>query len=103
MNRWETILITGTLAAWTLAGCATGEAPLPPEPQATTSGMEGIAPTDTPQLSAPSATAPAPALALQLDAFADGSAIPNRHTCNGENVSPSITWSGVPARQERWR
>ena len=94
MNRWETILITTTLAAWTLVGCATGEAPLPPEPQATTSGNDGITPTDTPQLSSPSA--PAPALALQLDAFADGSAIPNRYTCNGENVSPSITWSGVP-------
>ncbi len=96
MKRWETILITSTLAAWMLAGCATAQAPLPPEPPATTSGSEGITPTDTPQLSAPSAPAPAPALALQLDAFADGGAIPNRYTCNGENVSPSITWSGVP-------
>ena len=96
MKRWETILITGTLAAWTLAGCATGQTELTPEPQATTGGSEGIATTHTPQPSAPSAPAPAPALALQLDAFADGSAIPNRYTCNGENVSPSITWSGVP-------
>jgi hypothetical protein len=55
---------------------------------------EKTTPTDTPQLGAPSA--PEPALALQLDAFADGGAIPNRYTCNGENVSPSITWSGVP-------
>jgi Raf kinase inhibitor-like YbhB/YbcL family protein len=96
MKRGETILITSTLAAWMLAGCGTDQAPLPPEPQATTSRIEVVPPTDTPQLSAPSAPEPAPPLALQLDAFADGGAIPNRYTCNGENVSPSITWSGVP-------
>jgi Raf kinase inhibitor-like YbhB/YbcL family protein len=29
-------------------------------------------------------------------AFADGSAVPVRHTCDGENLSPRLTWSGAP-------
>jgi Raf kinase inhibitor-like YbhB/YbcL family protein len=29
-------------------------------------------------------------------AFADGAAIPRRFTCEGENVSPPLRWSGVP-------
>jgi hypothetical protein len=30
-------------------------------------------------------------------AFTDGAAIPRRHTCDGDDVSPPLTWSGVPA------
>jgi hypothetical protein len=30
-------------------------------------------------------------------AFEDGGEIPTRHTCEGEDVSPPLTWSGVPA------
>ena len=30
--------------------------------------------------------------------FADGSAIPNRFTCDGEDVSPPLNWSGARAR-----
>ena len=29
-------------------------------------------------------------------AFTEGSAIPVRHTCDGEDVSPPLSWSGVP-------
>jgi hypothetical protein len=96
--RWIAILISGTLAAWTLAGCASAEAPSPPEPLSATSGVEGITPTDTPEVSGPSA--PAPALALQLDAFTDGGAIPSHYTCSGENASPSLSWSGIPAEAQ---
>ena len=28
--------------------------------------------------------------------FAAGSEIPRRHTCQGEDVSPALSWSGVP-------
>jgi Raf kinase inhibitor-like YbhB/YbcL family protein len=28
--------------------------------------------------------------------FEDGQEIPAKYTCDGENVSPEITWSGVP-------
>lgn len=33
---------------------------------------------------------------LKSSAFKDGEAIPARYTCEGENISPELTWSGVP-------
>ena len=35
-------------------------------------------------------------LTLTSPAFADGAAIPARHTCDGEDVSPPLAWSGAP-------
>jgi Raf kinase inhibitor-like YbhB/YbcL family protein len=29
-------------------------------------------------------------------AFDEGAAIPRRHTCDGENLSPALEWSGAP-------
>jgi Raf kinase inhibitor-like YbhB/YbcL family protein len=34
---------------------------------------------------------------LRSQAFEDGSAIPRRFTCDGDDVSPALEWSGVPA------
>lgn len=34
---------------------------------------------------------------LTSSAFADGSAIPKRHTCEGEDVSPPLAWAGLPS------
>jgi Raf kinase inhibitor-like YbhB/YbcL family protein len=34
---------------------------------------------------------------LTSTAFAHGGEIPARHTCEGEDVSPPLAWSGVPA------
>lgn len=36
-------------------------------------------------------------MALGSSAFAPGGAIPKRHTCDGENVSPPLAWTGAPA------
>jgi len=36
------------------------------------------------------------ALTLTSSAFADGGEIPVRFTCEGEDVSPDLTWSDVP-------
>jgi Raf kinase inhibitor-like YbhB/YbcL family protein len=33
---------------------------------------------------------------LRSDAFEDGGEIPARYTCDGEDVSPPLSWSGVP-------
>jgi len=33
---------------------------------------------------------------LTSPAFADGADIPVRHTCDGEDRSPHLTWTGVP-------
>jgi Raf kinase inhibitor-like YbhB/YbcL family protein len=34
---------------------------------------------------------------LTSSAFRDGDDIPKRYTCDGENVSPPLAWSGAPA------
>ena len=36
-------------------------------------------------------------LVLTSTAFANGGIIPRRHTCEGEDISPDLAWSGVPA------
>jgi Raf kinase inhibitor-like YbhB/YbcL family protein len=36
-------------------------------------------------------------LQLTSTAFAHGSEIPARHTCEGQDLSPPLAWSGVPA------
>jgi Raf kinase inhibitor-like YbhB/YbcL family protein len=35
-------------------------------------------------------------LALQSSAFDHGGPIPGRHSCEGEDVSPPLSWSGAP-------
>jgi Raf kinase inhibitor-like YbhB/YbcL family protein len=37
-----------------------------------------------------------PAFACQSSAFQDGAPIPRRHGCEGEDLSPPLSWSGVP-------
>jgi Raf kinase inhibitor-like YbhB/YbcL family protein len=37
---------------------------------------------------------------LTSEAFTDGDWIPRRFTCDGENVSPPLAWSGVPEGTE---
>ena len=33
---------------------------------------------------------------LTSSAFAEGGMIPERYTCDGRNVSPDLTWAGIP-------
>jgi hypothetical protein len=35
-------------------------------------------------------------LALKITAFANGGEIPKRHTCSGADLSPALSWNGVP-------
>jgi Raf kinase inhibitor-like YbhB/YbcL family protein len=37
-----------------------------------------------------------PDFVLSSTAFAPGAPIPKRHTCDGEDVSPDLAWSGAP-------
>lgn len=36
------------------------------------------------------------ALSLKVQGFDDGGTIPTRHTCDGEDSSPALQWSGEP-------
>jgi Raf kinase inhibitor-like YbhB/YbcL family protein len=38
-----------------------------------------------------------PTIQLTSTAFKDGEVIPRQHTCDGENLSPPLAWSGIPA------
>ena len=44
----------------------------------------------------PGRTAPA-TLQMSSPAFTDGAAVPRRFTCKGDNISPPLAWTGVPA------
>jgi Raf kinase inhibitor-like YbhB/YbcL family protein len=49
----------------------------------------------------PSASGPRPTrstVALTSSAFLNGSSIPSRYTCDGEDLAPPLTWTRVPAR-----
>lgn len=46
-----------------------------------------------------SAGAPAdPTLAVSSSAFASNGPIPRKYSCQGDNVSPPLAWTGVPAQ-----
>jgi Raf kinase inhibitor-like YbhB/YbcL family protein len=36
-------------------------------------------------------------MTLVSSAFTEGGAIPRRHTCEGDDLSPALSWSNVPA------
>jgi len=40
------------------------------------------------------------ALELRSTAFQDGEMIPSQYTCDGDDVSPPVTWLGVPDEAE---
>ena len=98
MNRWTLILMLGVLGAGTLTACASAGDSLPANSEPITSGEATMSPKDTPIATGtfiPPSVEPT-VLTLQVVAFADGGPIPARYTCNGENASPALTWSGVP-------
>lgn len=104
-RRWLLALV----ALGLLAGCgspnATGSAPpasisqTGPAASDTGSG-DGASPsaTVTPTTTATTATEPAMTTTFTLasPAFANGSPIPRRHTCDGADLSPALTWENAP-------
>jgi Raf kinase inhibitor-like YbhB/YbcL family protein len=70
---------------------------LTPEPATPT--QEPPTPTSeppTPTTEPPTPTT-APELAISTTAFEPGGVIPEKYSCFGDNVSPDLAWSGVPA------
>lgn len=62
--------------------------------------MEGGSSLDLTVLEGPQATGEAGPLVLAPRGFSDGGPIPIRYTCDGEDISPSLAWSGVPPGTE---
>lgn len=57
---------------------------------------EPLLPFPVPRSPTPPYPAMATALRLTSDAFAAGDRIPDRYTCNGDDVSPPLSWTGTP-------
>jgi Raf kinase inhibitor-like YbhB/YbcL family protein len=63
------------------------------------SSIVGPTPSTSTEASAVTSPAPTPstsALALTSTAFGDGDPIPREFTCHGADMSPPLTWRGVP-------
>jgi hypothetical protein len=95
--RIELLALAACLAA-VLAGCSSAEATPVEVPAAAATASEASVPTASPNADATSTPVPAgPApLAVRVEAFENGGAIPDRYTCVGANDSPALSWSGVP-------
>ncbi len=57
---------------------------------------KGATPSD-PKAAASGDAADSSGFALTSPAFAEGGAIPPKHTCEGTDVSPELAWKGAPA------
>lgn len=108
-GRRSPLLVVVTLAAVVLAGCDIDDGrqladPVFPPPAVTTTTTTPVpdAEIDLPVVS-PSSLPLSPELAgspdggFQLIApWRDGAPIPDRYTCQGDAVSPALTWTGLP-------
>ncbi len=83
-----------------LTSCSTSAAPIssPPEdPAPTQLDMEVVDPTYTPaEFDAGSAIEEAEEFTLTSAAFEEGGSIPIQFSCDGEDVSPELSWRGTP-------
>jgi Raf kinase inhibitor-like YbhB/YbcL family protein len=84
----RSIVATVALVAVALGASACGDDDGGTSAETTTSSPAGSTTSST------SAT-PAP-IAVTSEAFNDGEQIPVKYTCEGENVSPGLDWTGVP-------
>ena len=87
---------TATPVPPTAAPTSTPEPPTPTsEPPKPTS--EPPTPTTEPPRPTSEPPTPAPELSISTTAFAPGGDIPVQYSCFGDNLSPALAWSGVPA------
>lgn len=69
--------------------------PEPPTPSAAPPTPTSEPPTPTTE-----PPTPVPELAISTTAFEPGGDIPVKHTCFGDNLSPALSWTGVPAQAQ---
>jgi Raf kinase inhibitor-like YbhB/YbcL family protein len=78
MIRWAAAVL---IVAVVLTACGGGDA----EPKETSTRTEATGQATTTET-----------LSIASDAFREGEAIPERFTCEGDNLSPELSWSGLP-------
>ena len=86
MRIWP--LLLAALLALAVVACGDDDDDAAGDDDAPTDIPTGAVATETP--------APGGPIALTSDAFESGQPIPADYTCDGENISPSLSWSGVP-------
>jgi len=65
-----------------------------------TGGTGSASPSTKPAASASASASPSGKVVpfrLTARAFIEGGAIPREYTCDGDNVSPALSWTGIPA------
>ena len=95
--------LASLLVAAACGGSSDGRTLRDPEPEQTTTteaataGVDAGSASDEVGSSTTEAAAIVQPLALTSSAIPDGGDIPVRYTCRGEDVSPPLLWTGVPA------
>lgn len=96
-----TVAVLFVIASVLTAGCDTGDGRTlrPPAPGATAPALPAstTATTAAAVIGPPVGSEESGALVLASPAIFEAQAIPSRYACDGENVSPPLSWSGVPA------
>lgn len=88
----KSLLIALTIATALLATCSSLPATAAPTPD----DAETVAPTASPTATSAAASSDAADFALTSPAIEDGGALPVTFTCDGDNLSPPLAWSGAP-------
>ena len=102
MSKKLTFLILISSLVLALASCATpADSPEDPPPPAIEESAEEIIPTDTPlppteEPEAEEEESPMAEMTISSPAFAQEEAIPTQFSCDGDDVSPELVWTGVP-------
>lgn len=91
MRRFPRLLAASLLAA-TVGGCSTNDGRDMQAPKDGQTETIGIATTTVAGQTTLTLTAP----------WQDGAVIDKRYTCDGENVSPALSWTGAPADVSAW-
>ena len=86
MRIWP--LLLAALLALAVVACGDDDDDAAGDDDAPTDIPTGAVATETP--------APGGPIALTSDAFESGQPIPADYTCDGEDISPTLSWSGVP-------
>lgn len=103
MPKKLTLLILLSSLVLMIASCApAADPPQEPEPEVVEeAAVEEVVPTDTPlpPTEEPAEEEEEPAMAelmISSPAFSQEEAIPTQFSCDGEDISPELVWTGVP-------
>jgi Raf kinase inhibitor-like YbhB/YbcL family protein len=112
IGRWEMkkkTLVVGMCGIFLAAGCRTGAEPLPvePTPISVETVQEEATPTTAPSETPSSEPEPmvektGSTMKIESNAFEQGDPIPAEFTCEGDDLSPALSWSDAPEKTVKY-